>query len=125
MYYLFDFIKRYKNYRGCADLSLYKIKINYIFLHINITAYTLAQMAYLYFLYNKKTVVNTTEFSKVFGWNTMTSSRALNELYNAKLFTIKDIVDRASLYASLNNENDEKIGQALEEALREKKWYMD
>lgn len=192
-----------------------------------------AQMAYLYFLYNKETVVNTTEFSKVFGWNPMTSSRALNELYNAKLliyeiggktgrskyysrisdpdyfqkgkvflnspikktvyvkrepkssliaglealselsminpprhkvkaiysddlnknnleiinnkdiikdkklvelqiweydpklFTMKDIVDTASLYASLKKENDERIEQALEEVLREKKWYMD
>ncbi len=192
-----------------------------------------AQVAYLYFLYNKETVVNTTEFSKVFGWNSMTSSRALNELYNVKLltyeiggetgrskyysrisdpdyfekgkvflnspikkvvyvkkkpkslliaglealsevtminpprhkvraiyshdlnknnleiiknkdiikdkklvelqiweydpklFTKKYIVDTASLYASLKEENDERIEQALEEVLREEKWYMD
>lgn len=192
-----------------------------------------AQMAYLYFLYNKETVVNTTEFSKVFGWNPMTSSRALNELYNTKLliyeiggktgrskyycrisdpdyfqkgkvflnspikkivyiknepknslvaglealselsminppqhkvraihidnlnknnleiinnkdiikdkklvelqiweydpklFTMENIVDTASLYASLKKENDERIEQALEEVLRESKWYMD
>lgn len=192
-----------------------------------------AQMAYLYFLYNKETVVNTTEFSKVFGWNTMKSSRALNELYNAKLliyeiggktgrskyysrisdpdyfqkgkvflnspikkivyvknepknsliaglealselsminpprhkvraihidnlnknsleiisnkdiiedkklvelqiweydpklFMMKDIIDTASLYISLKKENDERIEQALEEVLRENKWYMD
>jgi len=194
---------------------------------------TSAQMTYLYFLYNKETVVNTTEFSEVFGWNPMKCSRALNELYNAKLliyeiggktgrskyysrisdsdyfqkgraflnspikrtvyvksepkcslaaglealsklsminppdhkvkaiysddlnknnlevinnkdiirdenllelqiweydpklFTMSDIVDRVSLYASLKNENDERIEQALEEVLREEKWYMD
>lgn len=192
-----------------------------------------AQMAYLYFLYNKETVVNTTEFSKIFGWNPMTSSRALNGLYNAKLliyeiggktgrskyysrisdpdyfrkggvflnspikrtvyvkrepkgsliaglealsklsminppghkvraihsedlnknnleiinnkdiikdkklielqiweyepkfFTMKDIVDNVSLYASLKKENDERIEQALEEVLRGEEWYMD
>lgn len=191
------------------------------------------QIAYLYFLYNKDLVVNATEFSKVFGWSVMTSSRALNELYDAKLltyeiggrtgrskyysrisdpdyfekgkffldspirkvvytrnepkdsfvaglealsklsminppghkvraiysadvnknnleivnnkdiirdnelvelqiwgydpkiFTDKKIVDVASLYASLKEENDERIEQALEEVLREKKWYMD
>lgn len=192
-----------------------------------------AQMAYLYFLYNKKTVVNTTEFSKFFGWNMMKSSRALNELYNAKLliyeiggktgrskyysriydsdyfqkgkvllnspikktvyverepkssfiaglealselsminpprhkvraiysnafkennlevisnkdiindsklvelqiweydpkfFTMNNMVDIASLYVSLKKENDERIEQALEEALRGEKWYTD
>lgn len=46
-----------------------------------------AQIAYLYFLYNKETIINITEFSKVLGWNLMTASRALNELYNAKLIT--------------------------------------
>lgn len=46
-----------------------------------------AQVAYLYFFYNKDTVVNTTEFSKILGWNLMTASRALNGLYNAKLLT--------------------------------------
>jgi len=191
------------------------------------------QIAYLYFLYNKEAVVNTTEFSKLFGWTPMTSSRALNELYKAKLltykiggktgrskyysrisdpsyfkkgreflnspikkiihikkepknslvaglealselsmfnppghkvraiygdglnmndlgvvknidiikdekllelqiweydpklFTNKDIVDKASLYASLKNENDERIEQALEEVLRGEIWYTD
>lgn len=191
------------------------------------------QIAYLYFLYNKEAVVNTTEFSKLFCWTQMTSSRALNELYkaklltykiggktgrskyyirisdpsyfekgreflnspikkivhikkepknslvaglealselsminppghkvraiyggglnvddlevvenidiitdekllelqiweyNPKLFTNKDIVDKASLYASLKNENDERIEQALEEVLRGEIWYTD
>lgn len=46
-----------------------------------------AQIAYLYFFYNKETVVNTTDFAEIFGWNTMTTSRALNDLYDAKLLT--------------------------------------
>lgn len=192
-----------------------------------------AQIAYLYFLYNKETVINITEFSKVLQWNLMTASRALNELYNArlitydvggttgrskyykrivdqdyyergsellispiqkvvyvkkepqgsyiaglealsklsminspnykvraitkeflnnkdleivknkdiikdeklvelqiweynpKLFTKKDIVDTMSLYASLKEENDERIEQALEEVLLGEIWYTD
>jgi predicted transcriptional regulator len=48
-----------------------------------------AQTAYLHFLYNKETVVNTTDFSRMLGWSKMTASRALNELYNAKLLTYK------------------------------------
>ena len=48
-----------------------------------------AQIAYLYFLYNREAVVNTTEFSKLFGWTQMKSSRALNELYKVKLLTYK------------------------------------
>ncbi len=192
-----------------------------------------AQIAYLYFLYNKETIVNTTELSNIFEWNSMTASRALNQLYSAKLvtykiggktgrskyysrisdpnyfekgkiflnspikkvvyvkkepkgsliaglealsqlsminppghkvraiydenlnkndleiiknkdiikdekllelqiwkynpkiFTKKDIVDPASLYVSLEKENDERIEQALEEVLRDEIWYMD
>lgn len=45
------------------------------------------QIAYLYFLYNKETVVNITDFSRMLGWNLMTASRALNDLYNARLLT--------------------------------------
>lgn len=192
-----------------------------------------AQIAYLYFFYNKETVLNATDFSKIFGWTLMTASRALNDLYHAKLltyeirgktgrskeytrvldpdyfkmgsellnspvkrvvyvkkppeksyvaglealanlsmlnppnykvraiyegylesedletiknediinderlvelqiwgydpklFTKKDIVDRVSLYASLKEENDERIEQALEEALGGGTWYTD
>lgn len=192
-----------------------------------------AQIAYLYFFYNKETIVNITDFSKIFGWTLMTASRALNDLYNAQLmtyeiggktgrskeysrisdpdyfkigsvllnspvkrvvyvkkppkesyvaglealadlsmlnppnykvraiyeeylkgkdleiiknediikdeklvelqiwgydpkhFTKKDIIDRVSLYASLKEENDERIEQALEEALRGGIWYTD
>lgn len=48
---------------------------------------TSAQLAFLYFLYNKDTVVNTTEFAQNMGFTTMTASRALNDLYDAKLVT--------------------------------------
>jgi len=46
-----------------------------------------AQIAYLYFLYHKEEVVNTTDFGKKLGFNKMTASRALNELYRANLIT--------------------------------------
>lgn len=46
-----------------------------------------AQLAFLYFLYNKDEVVNTTAFATKMGFTTMTASRALNELYDAKLVT--------------------------------------
>jgi len=48
---------------------------------------TPAQVAYLYFLYHKKDVVNTTEFAQKMGFNLMTASRALNDLYRANLIT--------------------------------------
>jgi len=46
---------------------------------------TSAQIAYLYFLYHKQNIVNTTEFAKKLGFNEMTASRALNDLYHARL----------------------------------------
>ena len=46
-----------------------------------------AQIAYLYFLYNKEIRINITEFSEALEWSKMTASRALSELYNAKLLT--------------------------------------
>lgn len=48
---------------------------------------TPAQIAYLYFLYHKDEVVNMTEFAEKIGFNKMTASRALNDLYNADLIT--------------------------------------
>lgn len=48
---------------------------------------TPAQTAYLYFLYHKQVVINTTEFAKKLGFNKMTASRALNDLYHANLIT--------------------------------------
>jgi len=48
---------------------------------------TPAQIAYLYFLYHKEAVLNTTEFANKIGFNKMTASRALNDLYQANLIT--------------------------------------
>jgi len=50
---------------------------------------TPAQIAYLYFLYHKQDVVNTTEFAKKLGFNKMTASRALNDLHHANLITFE------------------------------------
>ena len=48
---------------------------------------TPAQVAYLYFLYHKEDVMNTTEFAEKLGFNKMTASRALNDLYHMNLIT--------------------------------------
>ena len=48
---------------------------------------TPAQVAYLYFLYNKDEVVNINVFAEKLKFNKMTASRALNELYNTNLIT--------------------------------------
>lgn len=45
--------------------------------------------------------------------------------YNPKLFTKNDIVDIVSLYATLKEENGERIEQALEEVLEGEIWYTD
>lgn len=45
--------------------------------------------------------------------------------YNPRLFSNKEYVDTMSLYVSLQNENDERIKQALEGVLRYEKWYTD
>lgn len=45
------------------------------------------QRAFLNFLYNQDLEVNTTEFAKKTGVTKMTASRALNDLYHAKLIT--------------------------------------
>ena len=43
--------------------------------------------------------------------------------YDPKVFTDKNHVDNMSLYASMKDERDERIAQALEEVLRGEKWY--
>ena len=48
---------------------------------------TPAQVAYLYFLYNKDEVVNINVLAEKLRFNKMTASRALNELYNTNLIT--------------------------------------
>jgi hypothetical protein len=45
--------------------------------------------------------------------------------YNPRLFSYKDHVDKLSLYASLKEETDERVEQALEEILRGEPWYTD
>jgi hypothetical protein len=46
-----------------------------------------AQIAYLYFLYHEKAVVNVTDFASEMGFTKMRASRALNDLYHARLLT--------------------------------------
>jgi len=46
-----------------------------------------AQLAFLYFLYNREAVVNTSELAQKLGFSVMTASRALNELVDTKLVT--------------------------------------
>jgi hypothetical protein len=48
---------------------------------------TSTQLSYLYFLYNKEEVINTTDFSKKMNFTKMTASRALNDLYDLNLLT--------------------------------------
>lgn len=48
---------------------------------------TPAQIAYLYFLYHKDEAINMTEFAEKMGFNKMTASRALNDLYDVNLIT--------------------------------------
>ena len=74
-----------------------------------------AQIAYLYFLYNKETLVNTTDFSEILGWTLMTASRALNDLYNAKLLTyeIGGKTARSKEYSRISDPDYFKIGSTL------------
>jgi hypothetical protein len=53
----------------------------------SITFSPATQKAYLYFLYNKDLKVNTTEFAKKMEVAVMTSSRVLNDMYDAKLLS--------------------------------------
>ena len=74
-----------------------------------------AQMAYLYFLYNEKASVNATQFTKVFGWNPMTTSRALNELYQARLLSYKvgGKTGRSKFYSRIPDPDYFQAGKAL------------
>lgn len=66
---------------------------------------TPAQIAYLYFLYHKDEVVNTTDFAQKLGFNLMTASRALNELYHANLITyeIGGMTGRSKAYKRIKD----------------------
>lgn len=48
-----------------------------------------AQLAYLYFLYHENIVINTAELAEKLNFTNMTASRALNDLYDAKLITYR------------------------------------
>ncbi len=55
---------------------------------IEVHSFTIpAQVAYLYFLYHKDEVLNTMQFAKKMGFNMMSASRALSELYRLNLIT--------------------------------------
>ena len=66
---------------------------------------TPAQIAYLYFLYHQEEIVNTTDFAKKLGFNKMTASRALNDLYHANLisFEIGGMTGRSKEYKRIND----------------------
>ena len=74
-----------------------------------------AQIAYLYFFYNKDTAINITDFSGIFGLTLMTASRALNELYNAKLLTyeIGGKTGRSKEYSRISNHDYFEKGSVL------------
>ena len=73
---------------------------------------TSAQLAFLYFLYNKETIINTSNFASKFRFTTMTASRALNELYAAKLITyeIGGITARSKMYKRISDPEYVKKG---------------
>lgn len=74
-----------------------------------------AQIAYLYFLYAKDALVNATEFSNLMGWNVMTSSRALNALYDAKLLTyeVRGKTGRTKEYSRIAEREYFVLGRVL------------
>jgi hypothetical protein len=74
---------------------------------------TTAQLAFLYFLYNEDAVVNTTEFAQNMGFTTMTSSRVLNDLYDARLvkFDVGGKTGRSKKYRRISDPEYFEIGQ--------------
>jgi len=61
---------------------------------------TPAQIAYQYFLFNKDSEINASDYANVLGIKIMTASRALNELYDAHLlkYEIKGKTGRSKVY---------------------------
>lgn len=74
---------------------------------------TSTQVAYLYFLYNKETVINTTEFASKIGVTKMTASRALNNLYGADLisYEIGGKTARSKKYKRISDPNYFIVGR--------------
>ena len=74
---------------------------------------TSAQIAYLYFLYNKDVIINTTNFAETMNINKMAASRALNELYHANLITyeIGGMTGRSKEYKRIQDPDYFLIGR--------------
>lgn len=72
------------------------------------------QVSYLFFLYNKEAVVNTTEFAIRMGFNKMAASRALNRLYHLNLisYDIGGKTERSKEYSRINDPEYFKIGHS-------------
>ena len=68
---------------------------------------TPAQIAYQYFLFNKDTEINASDYANALGIKIMTASRALNELYNANLlyYVIKGKTGRSKVYKRVEDPN--------------------
>jgi len=88
---------------------------------------TSTQLAYLYFLYNKDVVVNTTEFARKMNFTVMTASRALNDLYDAKLIRCKigGKTGRSKEYQRIPDPEYFEIGQAYMKSPIKKVVYVE
>ncbi len=75
----------------------------------------IAQVAYLYFLYNKKALITNNKFANLFNITAMSASRALNELYNNNLvtFEIGGKTSRSKNYRRIDDPNYYQIGKTL------------
>ncbi len=75
----------------------------------------LAQLAFLYFLYNKDREITNKEFASLFDITEMSASRALIELYNHKLinYKIHGKTLRSKLYRRIKDPDYFKIGKSL------------
>ena len=73
-----------------------------------------SQLAFLYFLYNKNEVVNTTELASRLGFTIMTASRALNELLDARLisYEIGGKTGRSKTYRRIQDPDYFRIGNS-------------
>ncbi len=73
---------------------------------------TTAQLIFLYFLYNKELVINTTEIATFLGMTTMSASRGLNELYSVGLLTyhVGGKTGRSKLYRRIEDSKYYKKG---------------
>ena len=63
------------------------------------------QLAFLYFLYNNNVTINATELAEVLNTSIMTASRALNDLYDARLLTYElgGKTERSKKYKKIDN----------------------